>query len=780
MTEKPCKQTPAASGSRRPRRIESGSASSEETRSFMRVKGAARRLWFKHYPAMQTLAAFALALLATCAFSLNPTTVSNGDVLMVDPHAQGAYFICLEVLMSFAGHVDAVVLLSLTCLLTLPFRYVFFGRRDSIRPSVVIPAAAFAIVMTVGKSYDLTNGADLIFKSHAYFVDSCIATVGWYLLAHIGFYLIYECLDWMSLHFVEFSESRYGRVWQLADFIFNRHPFVIPLAVIVFCWAPTFIASMPGLFMGDTGAQIRQWFNYPEGTSDYLNLIDPNVRLNGHHPVVHTALVGSCVQLGITLFNNENVGVFIYTVLQFSVTALCVAYLICTLTKLKCGMVARSTVLMFYLFMPMFSNYAVLLTKDVLFADFLLLLVIQMVRLISTRVHFAWHDWLLFCVGALGTAFFRNGGVALVLVACAASAVVCAFDLRRLRVAARWTKGRGVPKDGAVEDGAAEDGVVCELADADKVSENPGSFDAEMASVAADASSSVHPSLGFLRLRVMGPLAILAVAAALSWAFSNVFMPAYHITPGSKREVLSVPFQMTARFVQKHDGRHSGLPRGNDDGLVTPEEREAIDRVLRYSDLGLRYDPDRADAVKNCYNEDASPKDIREYFHVWAEMFSKDPESYVSAFINNYYGYFYPSSKDVWTYGTAFSAEVMASQENRTYFDFRPYDAPVVHFFNMVVNIYRVAIQRIPLLSLFMCSATYVWLMILVTIYLLRNREWRSISIWIPLWAVLGICLIGPCNGSTYMRYIYPVLFIVPFVAAVTVTWPRPVSKPRI
>ena len=79
-----------------------------------------------------------------------------------------------------------------------------------------------------------------------------------------------------------------------------------------------------------------------------------------------------------------------------------------------------------------------------------------------------------------------------------------------------------------------------------------------------------------------------------------------------------------------------------------------------------------------------------------------------------------------------------------------------------------------------MCSATYVWLMILVTIYLLRNREWRSISIWIPLWAVLGICLIGPCNGSTYMRYIYPVLFIVPFVAAVTVAWPRPVSKPRI
>ena len=49
-------------------------------------------------------------------------------------------------------------------------------------------------------------------------------------------------------------------------------------------WAPTLIASLPGLFMGDTGAQIRQWFNYPNGTSDYLRLLNPNVLLNGHHP----------------------------------------------------------------------------------------------------------------------------------------------------------------------------------------------------------------------------------------------------------------------------------------------------------------------------------------------------------------------------------------------------------------------------------------------------------------------------------------------------------------
>ena len=62
-------------------------------------------------------------------------------------------------------------------------------------------------------------------------------------------------------------------------------------------WAPTLIASLPGLFMGDTGAQIRQWFNYPNGTSDYLRLLNPNVLLkrassrsaHGHYRLVRSA-----------------------------------------------------------------------------------------------------------------------------------------------------------------------------------------------------------------------------------------------------------------------------------------------------------------------------------------------------------------------------------------------------------------------------------------------------------------------------------------------------------
>lgn len=130
---------------------------------------------------------------------------------------------------------------------------------------------------------------------------------------------------------------------------------------------------------------------------------------------------------------------------------------------------------------------------------------------------------------------------------------------------------------------------------------------------------------------------MLALCLASNMYFTKVFMPAHDITPGSKREILSIPFQQTARFVQKHDGLNSGVnPTVKEDGtiveapcdgLVTDEERAVIDRVLKYENLGRRYNPDKSDAVKNCFNEYASQEDIKAYFEVWAQMFKRIPSA---------------------------------------------------------------------------------------------------------------------------------------------------------
>ena len=747
------------------------------------AKDSARALWFKRYPATQTLAAFALALFVTCACSIDPLSVTGGDVMKVDSTASGVYYGILEVFLSFAGHYGALPLFALACLITFPFRYVFFGRRDSRRPSVVVPALILSVCMVVGASYDATSGAEAILGTPARIVESMVQLVGWYVAGHVGIYLAYEVLDWLGTHRVAFSEGRFGHLWRAVDFVLDKHPFAGPFAVLCITWLPTLIGMAPGIFMGDTGAQIRQWFNLPNGPSSYLKLIDANVFLNAHHPVLHTAIIGTCVQIGIDVFGSANQGVLLYTVIQFLVTALCEAYAVSQLRRFGTGLLTRACVLGFLVFMPLFSSYAVLITKDIYFADALLILMIEVAKLMLPRISkksgakraldgtgsgksaavavageasgvpsaadsadaegeavggrfcegavvafepcpqiacaFTWRDWALMVVSSLGVAFFRNGCVVLSLLALLICSCTQLYDRRRARV----------------------------------------------------DESALAPS----RARVALPAAIALVTLGVYVWFSAVFMPAHAISPASRREALSIPFQMTARFVQKHDGAHSGVKNGTDDGLVTKKEREAIDRVLNYKTLGKRYNPNKSDAVKSDYNEYASQEDIDAYFAVWAEMFWKDPECYISAFVNNYYGYFYPSENDVLFYGSTTMRRCIARKGNQIApFDFAVMEGPINKFCSQVVNIYRVAIQSIPLLSLTLCSATYVWGMAISSIYLLRARKWRSLALWLPLWCVLAVCLIGPCNGATYMRYIYPVVLIAPFTVAITLTWPRP------
>ena len=90
----------------------------------------------------------------------------------------------------------------------------------------------------------------------------------------------------------------------------------------------------------------------------------------------------------------------------------------------------------------------------------------------------------------------------------------------------------------------------------------------------------------------------------------------------------------------------------------------------------------------------------------------------------------------------------MAKPDNLKYFDFHPVDSKVVRWCDHLINLYRVAVQRIPFISLAMSSATYVWIMIAMVVYLLRRHSWRGLAIWVPLLGVLAVCLIGPCNGS--------------------------------
>ena len=91
--------------------------------------------------------------------------------------------------------------------------------------------------------------------------------------------------------------------------------------------------------------------------------------------------------------------------------------------------------------------------------------------------------------------------------------------------------------------------------------------------------------------------------------YGKVLLPSLKISNTSVREMLSIPFQQTARVVKY---RGDELPE---------EEKEAIDKILIYDTLAERYEPDLSDAVKNKYNKYATSEELIDYFKVWFNQF---------------------------------------------------------------------------------------------------------------------------------------------------------------
>lgn len=98
-----------------------------------------------------------------------------------------------------------------------------------------------------------------------------------------------------------------------------------------------------------------------------------------------------------------------------------------------------------------------------------------------------------------------------------------------------------------------------------------------------------------------------------------------------KREMLSLPLQMTARYLKEYENE------------ITAEEKEIIDAILTDTPSVARYyNPKIADPIKNLYNRDASLEEHVQYFQLWARWFLRHPKVYVDAFFVHVYGWFCP------------------------------------------------------------------------------------------------------------------------------------------
>lgn len=597
--------------------------------------------------------------------------------------------------------------------------------------SAWVVAVLFAAAMLFGRSFDEAGSAAYIVGGITPAIRSCWYFIGWLLPARALVELAFEGLDRLRAHgacpsgdrarSVSPSCGRLRRAARLVLGAFDRRPFAAPALVLALCWLPVLIGYAPALFMWDTNTQILQWFGLPNHISSSVDLLDSSVLLTQHHPPLHTALVGLCVQAGISLAGSENLGIFIYAVLQWIVDILAISWAFRIAQIVGAPHAPHFVALGFIALVPAYSNYSVLVTKDVLFASALLLFAIELVYLVfcaassDGRIAFSRRHAVLLVAGALGAALLRSG----MIVAVAGGALAATLLL--------WRMQRRLAREG------------------------------------------LRPVSARSLLRI--PLIALALVIAANLLLARVVYPALAITPSSKREALSIPMQQVARFMRDRPD------------AVQPEDLRAIDRVLDAPSLARLYDPSKSDPVKATYKEQASSDDLSAFWQTWARLFARDPGCFISATAANYYGYFYPAHAMSWSYTSYFSSLVMANTETNliysdiaSYFSLHQLDHPLVRALDGLCSGYRLLFQRLPFLTLTMQAALYDWALVLLTAYAVRRRRSHAAVFLVPAWIVLLIALVGPCNATTYFRYAYPVALLVPFLALITMApapWDR-------
>ena len=236
-----------------------------------------------------------------------------------------------------------------------------------------------------------------------------------------------------------------------------------------------------------------------------------------------------------------------------------------------------------------------------------------------------------------------------------------------------------------------------------------------------------------------GLLSMVAIPVFLYVLASELLLTAFSASRGGIDEMLSIPFQQTARYVIEYGD------------TLTPDENTAIEAVLGNTEtIAERYDPDISDPVKALFNDNAAKSDLLSYLSVWFKCFFKHPDSYLQAFITHIYGWYDPG----------------VANEIRYEADNDMFSSAIPGADKLLVYWYRF-LSHFNFLELLENPGIYTWLLFVTGSTLRKKKDSRQILL-IPLYVSLLVCMASP-GFYMHPRYAYPIMFTIPFLCGASV-----------
>jgi hypothetical protein len=212
----------------------------------------------------------------------------------------------------------------------------------------------------------------------------------------------------------ETPAAQHGRFTEL---VFFQRPFLAPFLLILLCWLPYLIICYPGTTDPyDVLDQLSQYHGIAFRTPLWINLVDPNILLNNHHPVFHTVLVSLFVDFGASI-GNQSLGFFLYVLLQFLALAGALAAAVSYLRAFNTPLIVRKLILLGICLIPLFPAWAISVTKDVPFTALVVLYIIFLMRAVMDSQQFRQNKRLLvgFFLVCLLMTLVRNNGMHLII-----------------------------------------------------------------------------------------------------------------------------------------------------------------------------------------------------------------------------------------------------------------------------------------------------------------------------------------------------------------------------
>ena len=257
-------------------------------------------------------------------------------------------------------------------------------------------------------------------------------------------------------------------------------------------------------------------------------------------------------------------------------------------------------------------------------------------------------------------------------------------------------------------------------------------------SMYALAFAAVFAVIFYRGVRVRIGACLLGAVVLFHAGYSSLLLPAMGVIPGETREMLSIPFQMTARYLNTYDD-------------ATQEELDAVARVLNLEAV-KNYDPRLSDPVKDTSNPDLGGGNLSAYLGAFVTMGLRHPGVYLDAWLNMIYGYFYPSDSN-----TIFCLTLNSpDQGNLTLTQDERLDAARLELH----NIFYFRLRRIPGAGALLYVNAVSWGFLLLLVYAVLRGGLKEAAPYMFFFGTLGICLLSPKSGE--IRYLMPILYALP------------------